>query len=38
MERYPAGSVHRLTRGTVKQYKMHEGCWALEYARGKLNG
>ncbi|ELU40269.1 C-8 sterol isomerase [Rhizoctonia solani AG-1 IA] len=34
MERYPAGSVHHLPRGIVKQYKMHEGCWALEYARG----
>ena len=36
MERYPAGSVHHLPRGTVKQYKMHEGCWALEYARGEF--
>lgn len=36
MERYPAGSVHHLPRGTVKQYKMHEGCFALEYARGTL--
>ena len=35
MERYPAGSVHHLPRGTAKQYKMHEGCFALEYARGK---
>ncbi|KAF8631994.1 hypothetical protein AX17_004939 [Amanita inopinata Kibby_2008] len=34
MERYPAGSVHHLPRGTAKQYKMHEGCFALEYARG----
>ncbi|THH30909.1 hypothetical protein EUX98_g3286 [Antrodiella citrinella] len=34
MERYPAGSVHHLPRGQVKQYKMHEGCFALEYARG----
>jgi C-8 sterol isomerase len=34
MERYPAGSVHFLPRGTAKQYKMHEGCFALEYARG----
>jgi len=34
MERYPAGSVHHLPRGYVKQYKMHEGCYALEYARG----
>ncbi|KAF9464306.1 ERG2/sigma1 receptor-like protein [Collybia nuda] len=34
MERYPPGSVHFLPRGTAKQYKMHEGCFALEYARG----
>lgn len=34
MERYPAGSVHYLPRGTAKQYKMHKGCFALEYARG----
>ncbi|CAK5265581.1 unnamed protein product [Mycena citricolor] len=34
MERYPPGSVHYLPRGTAKQYKMHEGCFALEYARG----
>ncbi|EKM82098.1 hypothetical protein AGABI1DRAFT_83435 [Agaricus bisporus var. burnettii JB137-S8] len=34
MEKYPAGSVHHLPRGTAKQYKMHEGCFALEYARG----
>jgi C-8 sterol isomerase len=37
MERYPAGTVHHLPRGTAKQYKMHEGCFALEYARGKSN-
>jgi C-8 sterol isomerase len=34
MEVYPAGSVHHLKRGAIKQYKMHKGCFALEYARG----
>ncbi|PFH50344.1 hypothetical protein AMATHDRAFT_61271 [Amanita thiersii Skay4041] len=34
MERYTPGMVHHLPRGTAKQYKMHEGCFALEYARG----
>jgi C-8 sterol isomerase len=34
MERYPKGSMHHLKRGIVKQYKMHEGCWALELAQG----
>ncbi|KAG0650103.1 Delta-8-delta-7 sterol isomerase [Hyphodiscus hymeniophilus] len=33
-EVYPQGSVHHLQRGTVKQYKMEEACFALEYARG----
>ncbi|KAI0346628.1 C-8 sterol isomerase [Trametopsis cervina] len=34
MERYTPGTVHHLPRGQMKQYKMHEGCFALEYARG----
>ncbi|KAK6977859.1 very-long-chain 3-oxoacyl-CoA reductase [Favolaschia claudopus] len=34
MERYTPGMVHYLPRGTPKQYKMHRGCFALEYARG----
>ncbi|KAI2781533.1 ERG2 and sigma1 receptor-like protein [Daldinia loculata] len=33
-EVYPAGSVHHMHRGDVKQYKMPESCFALEYARG----
>ncbi|KAJ6000557.1 hypothetical protein N7481_000966 [Penicillium waksmanii] len=33
-EVYPAGSVHHLRRGEVKQYKMDASCFALEYARG----
>ena len=36
MERYLSGMVHHLRRGQVKQYKMHEGCWALELAQGML--
>ncbi|KAI1215109.1 C-8 sterol isomerase [Annulohypoxylon truncatum] len=31
---YPAGSVNLMQRGIVRQYKMPEGCFALEYARG----
>lgn len=32
---YGPGSVNLMKRGVARQYKMHEGCWALEYARGK---
>lgn len=37
-EQYPQGSVHVLKRGEVKQYKMEQGCFALEYARGWIPG
>ncbi|KAJ3523494.1 hypothetical protein NMY22_g11417 [Coprinellus aureogranulatus] len=38
MERYTPGTVHVMPRGVVKQYKMHTGCFALEYARGWIPG
>merc|ERR1712000_81333 len=34
MDVYPKGSVNLMKRGVVRQYKMHEGCWALELAQG----
>jgi C-8 sterol isomerase len=34
-ERYKPGDMNLTPRFTGKQYKMHEGCWALEYARGE---
>ena len=37
-EVYPQGSVHHLRRGEVKQYKMENSCFALEYARGWIPG
>ncbi|KAI0718765.1 C-8 sterol isomerase [Cerioporus squamosus] len=33
-EVYRPGDLNLTPRGRVKQYKMHEGCFALEYARG----
>ncbi|KDE03735.1 hypothetical protein MVLG_05805 [Microbotryum lychnidis-dioicae p1A1 Lamole] len=34
IERYPVGTMHHLRRGDVKQYKFHEGGFALELAQG----
>ncbi len=33
-EVYPPSSVHHLRRGTIKQYKLPESGFALEYSRG----
>ncbi|BGP53713.1 hypothetical protein JCM8202_003643 [Rhodotorula sphaerocarpa] len=34
LERYVAGDVHHLVRGDIKQYKFHEGGFAIELAQG----
>jgi len=31
---YEPGSVNLMRRGVARQYKMPDGCFALEYARG----
>ena len=31
---FPAGSMNHMRRGEVRQYRLPQGCFALEYARG----
>lgn len=31
---YRPGDVNLMSRGVVRQYKMHKNCFALEYVRG----
>lgn len=33
-EVYRPGDLHLMRRGVKKQYKMHDGAWAMEYVRG----
>ena len=35
-EVYAPGQQHHLPRGTSKQYRCADACWALEYARGNI--
>ncbi len=35
-EVYRPGDMHHMPRRQVKQYKIPESCWALEYARGPI--